>query len=104
MAWYFPLNNLTNASSVDRIGSYVNEVTCANGTCGLFFPLILVALFVVTFFMIAPRWGERKAFFTSSMITTVISILFLGLGWVPSYLVIIPIMMTAFSLLILKRE
>lgn len=104
MAWYFPLDNLTGATKVEQIGNFVNEVTCSGGVCGLFWPLMLLALFVVSFFSIAPIWGERRALFTSSMMTTIIAILFLGLGWVSSVVVIIPLFMTAFSLLILKKE
>jgi hypothetical protein len=96
--WYYSHENLTGASNMTEIWGFLNEVTNS-----WFFILILIAFWIVMFTALL-RWGERKALVTSSFVTAMLTIIMAAAGLVDAVIVPIPLMMTIFALIILRRE
>jgi len=99
MAYYYDLTNLTSGGSLDAIARFSNEVAG-----GFLFDFILLALWLIIFSWISVTYGERKGLFVSSFIVAISSYLLMGMGLVQPYIVIIPTFVTAYALLILKKE
>ncbi|MBU1449276.1 hypothetical protein KKF45_05520 [Patescibacteria group bacterium] len=88
-------SNLTN---VHGLAGYVNSVTD-----GMFFTMILFAFYVILF-MSLKSYNTERAWAASSFITMVIAIFFGTMTLVPSWVVLLSILLAAISLITLRMS
>lgn len=81
------------------VTSVVNEKTE-----GMLMFMILMGLFLTFFFALKLRWDGARSLGASAFVTTILSIIFLTIGWVQVYVVIIYIALTVASLVMLWAE
>ena len=88
----------TNITKIVDIAVYTNSVTS-----GMFWPLILFALFCILFFSFKSYPAER-AFATSSFITMIIAIMFGIIGLVSAYVYVACIILAAIGIICLRNS
>jgi len=76
---------------------------CNTVTAGMFWPLILLGLFVILFFSFKGFQTER-AFATSAFVTMIIGIMFGIMGLVSSYVVIFTMIVAAGAVIALRNS
>ena len=88
----------TNTTKMADIALYVNSVTM-----GWFWPLILIALFVILLISFK-QYPMERAFATSSFITTIIAIMMGIIGLVSFYVVVLCGVVTAIAVIVLRSS
>ena len=95
--------NITFMDTSNNIFEYTAGLNAASNSQIVYWILVLVWLIT---FISMKNFDTKVVFLSSSFITTLLSILFFTIGWISMTILIIPIVLTMFSLLafLLSRE
>ena len=93
---YKMVYNTTFMDTSNNIFEFVSGLNTSSNSQIVYWILVLV--WVITFISMK-NFDTKVIFFSSSFLTTIIAILFFSIGWITMTILIIPIVMTFFSLL-----
>lgn len=78
----------TNISGFGSLATYINSVTCvggASGNCGVFWPIVVLMIFITSFIMFSVMNSKEDAIVVSGFICLMISGLMSIIGLVKSW-------------------
>ena len=90
-----------NATTLISMLDYFNSLTDV-GQGGMFFTIMLIVFGGILFLMMR-AWGSEKAFGITSIIISIISVLFRILNWVNDYVVAVCVILGIFGIVLLIK-
>lgn len=96
-----PIHNYTelyNSTGLQGMFSWINTQST-----GLFIPMILLAVFVITFIGLKNFLAE-KAFFAAGYITSLVALMFWAAGILPTVYPIILFLVTSVTVLVIRMK
>lgn len=81
-----------------NVADYTTEINIASG--GLMAILILVLIWIITFIAMK-HFDTKVVFLSSSFLTSIIGVFFLALEWITFGVLIVPLILTMFSVVII---